>query len=48
MYDFVAKLDIKVDSLSLELCLTHELDSSISVAKVSFFLKSNESTEKHI
>ena len=47
MDDFVSKFDIKVDSLSLELCLTHELDNSISVATVSFFLESKVSTEKH-
>ena len=47
MNDFVSKFDIKVDSLSLELCLTHELDNSISVATVSFFLESKESTGKH-
>ena len=47
MDDFGSEFDIKVDSFSLELCLTHELDNSSSVATHSFFLESKESNKKH-
>ena len=47
MDDFGSEFDIKIDSLSLELCLTDKLDNSVSVATLSFFLESKESNEKH-